>query len=135
MNRQEFEERTGLKVTDAEYERIEDVYMAAGEMMDKDTFCRSWKVCSDEPLVKELAANSRSWEESCSEYADQIADMEEERQELARFLLGKSCVYHDTDFRTEAVRLVGESKVVAIKVQMGLPLWEEDKKTILHALK
>lgn len=134
MTKKEFEERTGLKVTDAEYEKIEDVYMAAGEMMDKDTFCKSWKACGDEPLVKELAIQSKSWQESCSEYADQIHDMEEDRESFARFLLGKSCTYHDTDFRTEAVRLVGESKAVALKVQMGLPLWEEDKQTILYAL-
>ena len=108
--------------------------MAAGEMMDKDTFCKSWKACGDEPLVKELVKQSNGWQESCAEYAEQVANMEEEREELARFLLEKSCGYNAMEFRTEAIRMVGESKAVALKIKMGLPLWEEDKEIILHAL-
>ena len=133
MNRQEFEQRTGLKVTAEEYAEVEKIYMAAGEM-DKETFCASWKACGSDPLVKELADQSRGWEESCGEYEDQMADMEEERVELAKFLLGKSCAYNDSDFRREAIKLVGESKAVAMKINLNLPLWDEDKEIILHAL-
>lgn len=133
MNVQEFEQRTGLKVTAAEYAEIEKTYMAAGEM-DKDRFCACWSQCGNNPLVKELARQARGWEESCGEYADQVSAMEREREELARFLLGKSCAYDDSDFRREAVRLVGDNKAVAMKINMNLPLWDEDREVILNSL-
>jgi len=40
MNKQEFEERVGLKVTSKEYAKIEEAYMAGSG--DKDVFCNEW---------------------------------------------------------------------------------------------
>jgi len=40
MNKQEFEERVGLKVTSKEYAKIEEAYMASSG--DKDVFCQEW---------------------------------------------------------------------------------------------
>jgi hypothetical protein len=40
MMQEEFEERVGLKVTNKEYARIEEEYMASS--VDKDIFCKEW---------------------------------------------------------------------------------------------
>ena len=40
MNKQEFEERVGLKVTSKEYAKIEEAYMASNAA--KDVFCQEW---------------------------------------------------------------------------------------------
>ena len=53
MNHQEFVERTGLTPTIEEYQTIEAIYMAAGEM-DKDEFCKEFKKCGNSRLVVEL---------------------------------------------------------------------------------
>lgn len=134
MTKSEFEERTGYKVAAEEFEEINAMYMAAGEM-DKDLFCRLWKQCGKNPLARELASQAVRWEESCREYAEQITLMDVERHEFAAQLLGKSRAYEDTDFRRMAVRMVGERKVVSLTVQMGLPLWDEDKAYIAANLK
>ncbi len=42
MTKQEFEERTGAKVTKEEYAEIEQIYLNSRNM-DKDDFCRNWK--------------------------------------------------------------------------------------------
>lgn len=46
------------------------------------------------------------------------------------FLLGKSRAYNDTDFRNEAIKLVGEKEVVMRTIYLNLPLWNEDKEYI-----
>ena len=43
MTREEFVTRTGLNPTDAAFEYINRVYMAAGDTMMKDDFCKEFK--------------------------------------------------------------------------------------------
>lgn len=40
----------------------------------------------------------------------------------------------DTDFRKEAVRLAGEVEVVKRTIELGLPLWDEDRKVVLSMI-
>lgn len=42
MTRQEFIDRTGFTPTENHFKVIHEDYMAAGEGVDKDTFCESW---------------------------------------------------------------------------------------------
>ena len=46
---------------------------------------------------------------------------------MADFLIGKAHAYNDSDFRREAVRLVGDKQVVLRTLSMELTLWDEDK--------
>ena len=41
MTQQEFEDRTNRKVTETEFDYINRIYMAAGEI-NKDDFCKAW---------------------------------------------------------------------------------------------
>ena len=54
--------------------------------------------------------------------------------ELADFLIGKAHAYNDTDFRNQAVRLVGKVEVVKRTIELGLPLWDEDRKIVLSMI-
>ena len=40
----------------------------------------------------------------------------------------------DTDFRKEAVGLVGEMEVVKRTIELGLPLWDEDRMVVLSMI-
>ena len=53
---------------------------------------------------------------------------------LTDFLIGKAHAYDDTDFRKEAVGLVGEMEVVKRTIELGLPLWDEDRMVVLSMI-
>lgn len=54
--------------------------------------------------------------------------------DLTDFLIGKAHAYDDTDFRKEAVGLVGEMEVVKRIIELGLPLWDEDRMVVLSMI-
>ena len=69
------------------------------------------------------------------EKAGLAAVQEQERKnDLAEFLIGKSRAYNDTDFRNEAVRLIGEKETIKKTIEMGLQLWDEDKYILLQII-
>ncbi len=134
MTQQEFTDRTGLRVTDEEYREIEEMYMAVPDM-EKDEFCRHWTLCGGNPLAMGLARRATALGGSLEKSRRELADIRRQTGELADFLIGKSCVHNDTDLYHEAVRMAGQRAVTIRKVQMGLPLWQEDVDYINENLK
>ncbi|WP_286052038.1 hypothetical protein [Duncaniella freteri] len=130
MTQKEFEERTGLKTDAEEYAAIERMYMSAGSM-GKDEFCKRWRQTGKNPLTMALADTATSLNEMLGECRHELIDMREKNIEHARFLLGKAHAYADTDFRREAVRLIGEREAVRLTMEEGYPLWDEDRAFIL----
>lgn len=140
MTQKEFEELTGRVVKPEDYSVIESLYMAAGDM-DKKEFCKEIKaMCAYDYATDEIELR-----ECLREIGKHIDHIEAENrglkkglntrnEELAGFLLGKAHAYNDTDFRREAVKLVGQSVVVKMTIKMGLPLWEEDKEYLCSIL-
>lgn len=140
MTRKEFEDRTGRKISVADYAKAETLYMASGNM-DKDEFCTEIrKMCAYDGATDEIEIRP-----ILVEIADTLAllqakvhflegEKSEKSIELAEFLIGKAHAHDDTDFRMEAVKLVGECDVVLMTLQMGLPLWDEDKRYIIENL-
>ena len=133
MTQQEFEDRTGKVVTSEEYERIEAMYMAAGNM-DKDQFCAEYKKHGVSALVAEYYRRITVLSGMLEERNNELDDVRLKRTSLAEFLLGKAAAYDDTDFYREAVKLIGRKAVVLYKVKSGLPLWEEDIKYLEEVL-
>lgn len=43
MTKKEFEDRTGVQISDELFESINIIYMNAGDNIDKDTFCKDYK--------------------------------------------------------------------------------------------
>ena len=125
MTQKEFEERTGVKPTAEEFDYIHAVYVNTS--MDKDAFCNEWKKHGESRIIREVHVRVLNWEMKCERQKNAI-------NELADFLIGKAHAYDDTDFRNLAVRLVGETDVVKRTIELGLPLWDEDRKCILSMI-
>lgn len=117
MIQKEFEDRTGMKPTSEEFNYIHAVYMNTS--MDKDEFCEDFKKHGSSKIISDIHARAVNYEMKLNE-------MNSLSTEMADFLIGKSRVYADTDFRKMAVKLVGEKAVVTRTLEMGLELWEED---------
>lgn len=121
MTQKEFEERTGLTPNSDDFSFIHSLYMNTS--MEKDQFCKEYKKIAGSEIVKDVHARLIN---------SQII-LEQRKQDdidMARFLIGKSRAYDDTDFRNMAVKLIGEKDVVCLTMEMDLPLWSEDKEFI-----
>ena len=125
MTQKEFEERTGIVPTAEEFDYIHAVYMNTS--MDKDAFCKEYKKHGESRIIREVHVRVLNYEMKCERQKNAI-------NELADFLIGKAHAYDDTDFRNQAVKLVGEMDVVKRTIELGLPLWDEDRKCILSMI-
>lgn len=122
MTQKEFEERTGIKPTAEDFDYIHAVYLNTS--MDKDEFCKDFKKHGDSRIIRDVHVRVLNYEMKCERQNNAI-------NELADFLIGKAHAYDDTDFRNQAVKLVGEIDVVKRTIELGLPLWDEDRKVVL----
>ena len=125
MTQKEFEDRTGIKPTEEEFDYIHAVYLNTS--MDKDEFCKDFKKHGDSRIIRDVHVRVLNYEMKCERQKNAI-------NELADFLIGKAHAYDDTDFRNQAVKLVGEMDVVKRTIELGLPLWDEDRKVVLSII-
>lgn len=138
MLQKEFEERIGRKVERCEFEEANRIYMACGEM-DKDEFCRHYTTKEGKQELLEVMAHEMRTMEKAKNLElgaknREIADLENSLCDTADVLLGKACVYDDTDLYEMVVRMIGKRNVVMRKIEMGLPLWDEEKDLLRTAL-
>ncbi len=125
MTQKEFEDRTGIKPTEEEFDYIHAVYLNTS--MNKDEFCKGFKKHGDSRIIRDVHVRVLNYEMKCERQKNAI-------NELANFLIGKAHAYDDTDFRNQAVKLVGEMDVVKRTIELGLPLWDEDRKVVLSII-
>ena len=125
MTQKEFKDRTGMTVTPEEFDYILWLYM--NTPFDKDKFCADFKEHGKSIIMRAVQTTARAALASVRIKEGQI-------KELVPVLLGKACAYQDSDFYTEAVRLVGMREVVSTKLRMNLPLWEKDVKYLTGVL-
>lgn len=126
MTPKEFMERTGVAPTSEEFDYIHAVYMNTS--MDKDEFCKDFKKHGGSRVLRDVHARAVN-------FKLQAAERQAVIEEMAEFLIGKACAYEDTDFYRQAIKLVGQRKVTRMKLEMDLPLWDEDKEYIKENLK
>jgi len=132
MTQKEFEERTGWAMTVEDFAIVHNLYMAA--VMDKDEFCKEFKemqACGKLEIRQSLREIGNRLGLLEATNATLKREMRRRNDDLADFLIGKAHAYDDTDFRNQAVKLVGETEVVKRTIELGLPLWDEDRKHIL----
>lgn len=125
MTQKEFEDRTGIKPTEEEFDYIHAVYLNTS--MNKDEFCKDFKKHGDSRIIRDVHVRVLNYEMKCERQKNAI-------NELADFLIGKAHAYDDTDFRNQAVKLVGEMDVVKRTIELGLPLWDEDRMVVLSMI-
>lgn len=119
MNVQEFTLRTGYTpATEEEWKAIETMYMEAGEKVDKDLFCKEWLEHKDSKLLKvfykratDHSASNEYFRELCTESAYMLLDKAE---------------YDDDEMYYQAIKLIGQKRVVLYKLNKGLSLRSED---------
>lgn len=125
MTQQEFMERTGITPTAEDFDYIHAVYLNTS--MNKDEFCKDFKKHGDSRIIRDVHVRVLNYEMKCERQKEVIDN-------LTDFLIGKAHAYDDTDFRKEAVGLVGEMEVVKRTIELGLPLWDEDRMVVLSMI-
>lgn len=81
----------------------------------------------DSRIIRDVHVRVLNYEMKCERQKEVIDN-------LTDFLIGKAHAYDDTDFRKEAVGLVGEMEVVKRTIELGLPLWDEDRMVVLSMI-
>ena len=127
MQKQEFTQKTGIELTDAEYKEVELMYLEAGNM-DKNEFCKDYKKHHESTL---LATYFRQAEN----LKNKLDDMRDERSILVDFLLERAQCFGDIELLNKAIELIGHDKVIKRKIRQNLPLWDEDKQYIVDNIK
>lgn len=123
MQKIEFTQRTGIELTDEQYQRVEDLYLNAGSM-DKDEFCKDYKKHGESVILNTYFDQSEKLRNKLDSYREkQIA--------MAHFLIKKSMVGGDKDMVQMAISLIGEQKYIQHKLEKGYNLFETDKELII----
>lgn len=146
MLQKEFETRTGLQVTPAEYATIERMYMAC-DNMDKDEFCKLWLENHKKPNglvnglfahVKELDSNIKSYESALdklqSEYEQEKASHNKFVSDIADFLLDQSYENDDDVLRAKAIELIGEKEYIIRKMNRSYEVSSKDRELLVALL-
>ncbi len=121
MTQQEFEERTGLKMTDQQFnEEVNSIYMDTD--IDKDMFCELWK--KHPSALMEIKKQTKL-----------VRMLVEERKNVTDFLIDEAHKMSSTDARAKAISLLGHREYLKRKIEKGYDLWECDKELLIDILK
>lgn len=135
MTQKEFEERTGLKLSACEFESVHSIYMACGDGMDKEVFCKEWKQHGESKLLANIWRELRRQEQVVEGKTIVIANMQQEKEQLVDFLLERAQKFGDEELLLKAIDMVGHAEVIRRKLAADLPLWERDRVYIKDNLK
>lgn len=124
MQVQEFTERTGYTpCNEEEWKGIEMMYLEAGESVDKDLFCKEWLKHKDSNLLRIFYRRAMDKAETL-EYFNDL------RTETAKFLIDKANDLGDNDLYWQAVKLIGQKRVILYKIEKDYDLTRDDKEYI-----
>lgn len=133
MTQKEFEERTGLNVNAYEFESINEIYMACGEM-DKDTFCKEWKCHGESKLMTTLWQKVKQQGNEIKQQSDEITALGQGTNSLIDFMLVRAQKFGDLELLHKSISLRGYEYVIGRKLRLNLPLWEEDRNFLIKIL-
>ena len=126
MQKIEFTQRTGIELTDEQYQRVEDLYLNAGNM-DKDEFCEDYKKHGESVILNVYFDQSEKLRNELNTYREkQVA--------MAHFLIKKSMVGGDKDMVQMAISLIGEQKYIQHKLEKGYNPLALDKELIISLI-
>lgn len=133
MTQNEFEQRTNMKVTAEEYQKIEKLYMSAGNI-DKDTFCKEYKKVASSRIVTELHLQVRMLENQVESLKSDKKQMASDKDELIDFMIEQSEKYSSSELRQRAIELLGAKEYLRRKLERGYNLWELDRQLLVELL-
>lgn len=126
MTQQEFEERTGRKVTGDEFERANAIYMAAGDI-DKDRFCADYRKHKDSEIIGVLF-------ETADRLSDKLHVLSNEREETIDLLINMADEYGDSTIRQQVYKMIGEREYLRRKINKGYELWKDEREALNEIL-
>lgn len=88
MTQKEFEDRTKLKVFADGFDAIHEIYMACGDEMDKDVFCRLWREKEFRTLLDRVTYEKIITEDAFNLATSKIKQM----QPLSMLIMPNSCL-------------------------------------------
>lgn len=120
MTREEFKTRTGMELTNEQFQRVNDMYMEAGEL-SKDAFCEDYKKHSESKILEEFYNQATRFNVRLNAYA--------------MFLIEQADKWGAEDLRDKAIEILGIDKYLTVKIEKGYNLWDIDKKELIEILK
>lgn len=127
MTLQEFNDRTKLDASSAEFNKIHDMYMAAGDDIDKDVFCREYRAHSESILLQRFYKDSISFREQRDKARGFIDD-------LVDFLVDQVHECSSPVLRQKAIDILGIQEFLKRKIERGHQLWQVDKDALTEIL-
>lgn len=127
MTNQEFFERTKLNVTEDEFKPINEMYLEAGQDIDKDIFCKDYVKHSDSVLLKAFFNQSNRLKDKMDrvrEYIDSLAD----------FFIVQAHELNSKALRSKAIQILGLEEYLKVVIEKGYELWEEDRTDLVELL-
>ena len=126
MLQKEFEERMGRSVTTEEYARADAAYMACGDDVDKDVFCKMYK---DEAGLRKLVDLLSG---RVSRMENLLADQRARMREAAQLLISSNPAGEE-EMRA-ALLLFGEKEYLRVKLENDEYLTKSDRELLLKRL-
>ncbi len=126
MTQQEFEQRTGCKITPEAFGRANAIYMAAGDI-DKDSFCRDYKAHGGSEIINALYGQLENTD-------GRLNIILKEYNELLNFLIDKNEELSDPDLRKAVIIKMGGKEYLRRKVNKGYVLQEDDRRMLNEIL-
>lgn len=122
MNEQEFQQRTGIDLTDEQYSKVEDIYMLC-DNIDKDEFCKDYRIHGGSLLLDIFTNQVKAKNE-------QLTAFRKMKSEMVDFLLYRAQKFGDSELLNKAISMVGHAEVIIRKIDKNIPLWDIDRKYI-----
>lgn len=129
MTREEYNSRTNENVSEDEFQFINRVYMAAGDSIDKDQFCRDIKKSGG--MNATIAALTENVETAVA----LIKEQEKKMQRLAIFIAEQAEESSSAKLRKKAIALMGKREYITWKIENGKSLWQLDLDLIKELIK
>lgn len=123
MTREEYNNRTNAEVTEDEFSFINRVYMAAGDSIDKDQFCKDIKASGITPTIASLTENVENAYTALTEAKSQF-------RKLAIFIAKQAEECSSTALRKKAIKMMGAKEYITWKIDNGKNLWQLDLELI-----
>lgn len=140
MTQQEFETRTGLKITAIEFDYVNRVYMATNSQ--KDDFCEEWKnnhTLRSSNIVCDLMMQKECADRVAEDLKDALSGALKMQDELATFIadmahLAFSGISNCLELRHKAVEVLGKKAYLKHIITKGYELERNDREALLAIL-
>lgn len=132
MQKQEFEEITGIKTTDKEYALIEQIYL--NTELEKNEFCNDYMHGNGREIQRELLNNIDDLRSHINKLDNKILELQQEREDMVDFIISMYNRTGERLLRQQAIAMVGEKKYLLRRLYMEHSMDEEDRQSLIMIL-